>query len=140
MGMAIYMADNRAFAMLSLSGPFARAATEAQRTLLGAAGQAMLVEGSNRVGLFLIDAAGLVLSAVMLRSKIFGKATAYVGVVGNGLMIVLEMILASAPGWSNVWLIVAMCGGVSIMAWYLLVGRRLFQMGAVEEEPQRGKE
>jgi hypothetical protein len=33
-----------------------------------------------------------------------------------------------------------MCGGVSIMAWYLLVGRRLFQMGAVEEEPQRGKE
>jgi hypothetical protein len=140
MGMAIYLAENRAFAMLSLSGQFARAATEAQRTLLGAAGQAMLVEGSNRVGLFLIDAAGLVLSAVMLRSKIFGKATAYVGVVGNGLMIVLEMILASAPGWSNVWLIVAMCGGVSIMAWYLLVGRRLFQMGAVEEEPQRGKE
>jgi len=71
----------------------------------------MLVEGLSRTGIFLIDTAGLVLSAVMLRGKIFGKATATAGVVGNGLMIVLEMILAFAPGWSTVWLIVAMCGG-----------------------------
>jgi len=66
------------------------------------------------------------------RSKVFGKATAIAGVVGNGLMIVLEMILAFAPGW-NGWMIVAGCGGVSIMAWYLLLGRRLFQLGAAQE-------
>jgi hypothetical protein len=133
MGMAVYLASNRAFAMLSLSGQYASAATDAQRSMLVAAGQAMLVEGSNRVGLFLIDAAGLVLSAVMLRSKVFGNATAIAGVLGNGLMIVLEIILAFAPGWLNVWLIVAICGGISIMTWYLLVGRRLLQMGAAQE-------
>ena len=138
MGMAIYLAENRAFAMLSLSGQYASAATDAQKSLLIAAGQAMLVEGSNRVGLFLIDAAGLVFSAVMLRSKIFGKATAIAGVVGNGLMIVIEVILAFAPGRFSAWMIVAMCGGVSIMAWYLLVGRRLLQMGAAREGPPRG--
>jgi hypothetical protein len=136
MGMAVYLASNRAFAMLSLSGQFAGAATETQRSMLVAAGQTMLVEGLSRTGIFLIDTAGLVLSAVMLRSEIFGKATAIAGVVGNGLMIVLEMILAFAPGWSNVWLIVAMCGGISIMAWYILVGRRLLQMGAVEAEAE----
>jgi hypothetical protein len=87
------------------------------------------------VGIFIIDLAGLVLSALMLRSKVFGKATATAGVVGNGLMIVLELILAFAPGRFNVWLIVAMCGGVSIMAWYLLVGRRLLLMGTAREGP-----
>jgi hypothetical protein len=128
MGMAIYLAENRAFAMLSLSGQYASAATDAQRTLLAAAGQTMLVEGLNRVGIFLIDLAGLVLSAVMMRSKVFGKATAYAGIAGNGLMIILEIILAFAPGW-NGWMIVAMCGGVSIMAWYLLVGWLLLRHG-----------
>jgi hypothetical protein len=132
MGMAVYLASNRAFAMLSLSGQYASAATDAQRSMLVAAGQTMLVEGLNRVGIFLIDAAGLVLSAVMLRGKVFGKATAIAGVVGNGLMIVLEVILAFAPGW-NGWMIVAICGGVSIMAWYLLVGGRLLRMGAARE-------
>jgi hypothetical protein len=135
MGMAVYLASNRAFAMLSLSGQYASATTDAQRTLLAAAGQTMLVEGLNRVGIFIIDLAGLVLSALMLRSKVFGKATATAGVVGNGLMIVLELILAFAPGRFNVWLIVAMCGGVSIMAWYLLVGRRLLLMGTAREGP-----
>ena len=133
MGMAIYLASNRAFAMLSLSGQFASAATDAQRSMLIAAGQTMLVEGLSRTGIFLIDTAGLILSAVMLRSTFFGKATATAGVVGNGLMIVLEMILAFAPGWSTAWLIVAMCGGVSIMVWYILLGRRLLQTGAAEE-------
>jgi hypothetical protein len=37
-GMAVYLSTNRAFAMLSLSGQYARAITDAQRTLL--AGQA----------------------------------------------------------------------------------------------------
>jgi hypothetical protein len=137
MGMAVYLAENRAFAMLALSGQYASAATEAQRAALIAAGQAMLVEGLNRIGIVLIDAAGLVLSAVMLRSKAFGKATATAGVVGNSLMIVLEVILAFAPGWSTVWPIVAMGGGVSIMAWYLLVGRQLLQFGAAEKNPPR---
>jgi hypothetical protein len=138
MGMAVYLANNRAFAMLSLSGQYASATTDAQRTLLAAAGQTMLVEGLNRTGIFLIDSAGLVLSAVMLRGTVFGRAAAWAGIAGNGLMIVFEIILAFAPAWFNVGIFIAMCGGVSIMAWYLLVGRRLLQMGAAQEGPSCG--
>ncbi len=130
MGMAVYVANYRGFAMLSLSGQYVSAATEAQRALVAAAGQAMLVEGKSRVGIVLIDAAGLVLSAVMLRGKVFGKAAGYAGVVGNSLMIVFEISVALVPAWLNVGLFIAMAGGVGIMAWYLLVGRRLLQLGA----------
>ena len=137
MGMAIYLASNRAFAMLSLSGQYASATTDTQRTLLAAAGQTMLVEGLSRVGIFLIDSAGLVLSAVMMRGKVFGRAAACAGIVGNSLMIVFEIILAFAPAWFNVGIFVAMCGGVSIMVWYLLVGRRLLLLGRDQEDLSR---
>jgi len=46
-GMAVYIASNRAFAMLSLSGQYASATTDAQSSLLNAAGQAMLAEGKT---------------------------------------------------------------------------------------------
>jgi hypothetical protein len=129
MGMAVYLASNRSFAMLSLSGQYASAATDAQRSMLAAAGQTMLVEGLNRMGIFLIDSAGLVISAVMLRSEGFSKA-AYAGVLGNGLMIVFEIILAFVPAWRSAGLGIAVCGGLSIMTWYLMVGRRLLQLGS----------
>lgn len=133
MGMAVYLADNRAFAMLALSGQYARAATEAQKAALVAAGQTMLVEGLNRLGIFLIDFAGLVISAVMLRGKVFGKAAAYAGIIGNGLMVVFEIILGFVPAWFNVGLVIAMAGGISLMIWYVLVGRRLLGLGAAHE-------
>jgi hypothetical protein len=133
MGMAVYIASNRGFAMLSLSGQYAGAATDAQRTALAAVGQAMLTEGLSRVGIFLIDSAGLVISAVMLRGKVFGKAAGYAGFIGNGLMIVFEIILAFVPTWLGVGLGIAVCGGLSIMVWYVLVGRRLLQLASAQE-------
>jgi len=133
MGMAVYLASNRAFAMLSLSGQYASATTDAQRTLLTAAGQTMLVEGLSRAGIFLIDSAGVVLSAVMLRGKVFGRAAAYSGIAGNCLMIIFEILLAFAPGWFIARMYIAMCAGVFIMAWYLLVGWRLIQLGMEKE-------
>ena len=90
MGMAIYLAENRAFAMLSLSSQYASAASDTQRSVLVAAGQTMLVEGLNRVGIFLIDLAGLVFSAVMLRGKVLGRAAAYTGIAGNALTVPLD--------------------------------------------------
>ena len=129
-GMAIYLASNRAFAMLSLSGQYASATTEAQRSLLIAAGQAMLAEGRTRAGIPLIEFASLLISVVMLRGKVFSKATAYAGILGNALLIVVEIILASARTLPGTGMVIAAGGGLAIMAWYLLVGRRLLQLGA----------
>jgi hypothetical protein len=126
---AVYLASNRAFSMLSLSGQYASATTDAQRSLLIAAGQAMLAEGQTRAGIPLIEFACLVISAVMLRGKVFSKATAYAGILGNVLLMVFEIILAFVPTSLDAGMVIAVGGGLSIMIWYLLVGRRLLQLG-----------
>jgi hypothetical protein len=128
-GITVYIASNRAFAMLSLSGQNASATTDAQRSLYIAAGQAMLAEGQTRAGIPLIEFASLVISVVMLRGKVFSKAAAYAGILGNALLMVFEAILAFVPAFLNVGLVIAGGGGLSIMIWYLLVGRRLLQLG-----------
>ena len=128
-GVAVYIASNRAFSMLSLSGQYASATTDAQRSLFIAAGQAMLAEGQTRAGIPLIEFASLVISVVMLRGKVFSKATAYAGILGNVLLIVFEILLAFVPTLLDVRLVIAGGGGLAIMIWYLLVGRRLLQLG-----------
>lgn len=125
-GVAVYLASNRAFPMLSLSGQYASATTDVQRSLLVAAGQAMLAEGESRAGILLIEFAGLAISLVMLRGKIFSKAVACAGILGNALMMIVEIAFVPARG---VGMVVAAGGGLSLMSWYLLVGRRLFQLG-----------
>jgi hypothetical protein len=45
------------------------------------------------------------------------------------LLIVFEIILASVPAFLNVGLVIAGGGGLAIMTWYSLVGRRLLQLG-----------
>lgn len=128
-GIAVYLASSRAFPMLSLSGQYASATTDAQRSLLVAAGQTMLAEGQNRAGILLIEFACLVISTVMLRGKVFNKATAYAGIFGNVLLMVVEIILAFARRLPEAGMVIAGGGGLSIMIWYLLVGRRLLQLG-----------
>ena len=46
-GVAVFYATNRAFAMLDISNQYALATTEAQRSILAAAGQAMLSVGQS---------------------------------------------------------------------------------------------
>ena len=126
MGTAVYIASSRALPMLSLSRQYAAATTDVQRSTLTATGQTMLAEGQSRSGVLLIEFACLLISTVMLRGRVFSKATACAGILGNALLMVVEIVfipVSSSPG-----IVVAACGGLSIMTWYLLVARRLFQL------------
>ena len=116
--------------MLSLSGQYASATTDAQRSVLIAAGQEMLAEGQSRTGIPVIEFACLLISVVMLRGKVFSKATAYAGILGNVLLLVVEIIVAIERGLPGAGIVIAAGGGLSIMTWYFLVGRRLLQLGA----------
>ncbi len=86
LGMGIFFATNNPFSMLSLSDQYAAAATEAQRSTVLAAGQAILANTNQRavggfnMGFFLVSVAGLIVSLVMLRSNSFSRVTAYVGI------------------------------------------------------------
>jgi hypothetical protein len=95
-----------------------------------AAGQAMLAEGQSRSGILIIEFACLVIAAVMLSGKVFSKATACAGILGNVLLMVVEIHLLLAQTLLGAWMIIAGGAGLSIMTWYFLIGRRLLQLGA----------
>lgn len=135
-GIAVYFASNQAFAMLSLSDQYAAATTNVQRSMLLAAGQALLAidnpgavyQGTGiYISLLLVTLAGLIISIVMLRSSIFGKATAYAGILANVFGLGYFIALAFAP---------ALCflpPSISApfrLIWYILIARRLFQLGS----------
>jgi hypothetical protein len=134
-GIAVFLATNNPFSMLSLSDQYAAATTDAQRSLFLAAGQAMLantnqraVEGFN-MGFLLVSVAGLIVSAVMLRSNIFSKVTAYVGILANAISLTEYFRLAFVPAAVLLLLIIATASGFLLMIWYILIARRLIQLG-----------
>ncbi len=78
----------------------------------------MLAEGQSRAGVPLVEFACLVISVVMLRGKVFSKATAYAGILGNVLLIVVEIIFTlkqMLPDWG---MAIAIGAGLSMMTWY----------------------
>jgi hypothetical protein len=134
LGIGIFLATNRAFPMLALSNQYASATTDAQRAVLEAAGQSMLSVGQSHtpgtfLGFFLSEMAGVVISTVMLRSKIFSNVTAFAGIFGFGILLIFEFFSSFVSGLSKVTMTLAMFGGLLSMAWYILIARRLFQLG-----------
>jgi len=141
-GMAVYLATNTAFSIFSLSHKYAAATTEAEKLVVLAAGQALIAvsegTGGQYVGMPLVWVAGLVLSVVMLRSKAFGKTTAWVGILGLGLLAAsVPFVGYTTTGTTTavVSAIVAVTyigGGLLSLAWYILVGLRLLKLEQLE--------
>jgi hypothetical protein len=134
LGTGIFLATNNPFSMVSLSNQYVAATTEAERSTLLAAGQALLANTNQRaaggfnVGLFLVSIAGLIASAVMLRSHAFSRSTAYVGLLANTLSLAdyLRQVLTASP---FVALLVILPGALFLVIWYAMVGWRLYQLG-----------
>jgi len=134
-GTAVFLATNNPFSMLSLSDQYAAATTDAERSMLLAAGQAMLASTSQRavggfnMGFLLVSVAGLIVSAVMLRGNIFSKATAHVGILANALSLADYFRLAFVPAAGLLILFLAIASGLLLVVWYILIARRLLQLG-----------
>ena len=138
LGVGIFLATNNPFSMLSLSDQYAAATTDTQRTMLLAAGQAVLANTSQRVvggfnvGLFLVSVAGLIVSSVMLQSSAFSRSTAYVGMLAWTLSLVdyLRQIVTQS---ATIALLVILPNALLLVVWFVLVGRRLYQLGHLGE-------
>ena len=141
-GIAVYLATNTALSMLSLSHQYAAATTEAEKAIVLSAGQAMIAvsegTGGQYTGMPMAWLAGLIISAVMLRSKAFGKATAWVGILGLGFLLAsmpFAGYTTTGPTTAVVSVIIAATyigGGLLSLAWYILVGLRLLKLGQLE--------
>lgn len=135
-GTIVFVTTNTALPMLELSRKYA-VATESQRTLLAAAGEAMLARGAHgSLGVFfgfaLSTIAGLLTSLVMLQGKIFGKINSYMGVIGNALMLVYVVLVTFTPTVKDMAMVFAMPGGLLLLAWMVMLTIRLFQLGSMK--------
>lgn len=115
-----------ALEMLYLSEGYAAAATDAQRAMFLAAGETMLATFHGtafHVAVNLFSVYYLIVPIVMLRSKVFGRVTAYVGIVSAILNWGLYV-----PG--GVGLFLFTLSVVPFLAiWNVLIAWRLFRLG-----------
>lgn len=136
LGIAVYFSSNEAFSMLSLSSQYAAATNDAQRSLLLAAGQTMLVNNNPAIfgtsifmSFILVTMAGLIFSVAMLRSHIFSRVSAYIGIIANVFGLGYFFTLAFVPPLSFIPL---SASAPFLLTWYILIGLRLLKIGYQE--------
>jgi hypothetical protein len=117
--------------MLPLSDKYALATSQDGRNQLLAAGEAILASdiwhGTGAfIGAVLLQCAAVLMSVVMLRTKVFGRAIAYTGIVTHGLDLAHVVLMPFLPTAGAVLMATA---GPLYLVWLPLVGRRLLQLG-----------
>lgn len=132
-GLAAFFASNTSFEMLSLSKRYATATSDAEKTALLAAGQAMLgtYSGTSFDVYYIFNAVALLIfSFVMLQCSIFSRATAILGIVAGVLMLV-----PSTAGTLGIYFSLASL--VPWTIWLILFAGRLFKLvGHLKEQSQ----
>jgi len=132
-GTTVFVCGNTALTMLDLSHKYFEAGTEEQKLLIAAAGEAMLAKGSHGsmgvfLGFVLPTLANALMSAVMLKGRIFNRLTAYTGLIGNSLM-VLYLILVTFSHVSEGFVqVFVMPSGLLVMVWMIMYTTRLFKL------------
>ena len=137
-GTTILVTNNTALTMLDLGNKYGTATTDARRTLLAAAGEAMLARGSHGSlgafpGFLLPTIAGLIMSFVMLSGRVFTRLTAWLGIIGGIVMIAYLVLVTFAPGVRQMATAFAAPGGLLLMAWMILFTVRLFKLGRAKD-------
>ena len=136
-GAAAFIASRSVtFSMITLSDQYAVATTQAEQSqilLIGDAVGAQLVATPRTAGFLLISVAVLIISVVMLRSQLFNKVTAVVGILSSIFVIALNISVIIAPVLANPLMSISM---LLWILWLLLVALNLLQMGRLTSNEQ----
>ena len=128
-GAVLGLANESAFSLVHLSDLHAEAETVAQQEQLLAAGEAVLASNMWNssagflAGIFM-QGGFVFISFVMLRTRGFGKATAWSGIISNGLDWLHLLVGLGFPALATILLSI---GGVFYVAWFILLGRDLYR-------------
>ncbi len=138
-GSIIFIATNTALPMFELSKKYAAALTASQQALYAAAGESLLARGAHGslgvfIGFILPNIAGIMISIVMLKGKVFSKTNAWLGIAGSALLVVYLILVTFTQG-KNIATLLAMPGGLMSMAWMVLFTIKLFKLGRETIEP-----
>lgn len=130
-GVTLLLATPTALSMVSLSEKYSAASTETVRVQIQAAGEAILAtdiwHGTGAImGGILLQSGTVLVSVVMLRSDVFSRTIAYIGILTHGLDLAHIILGVFLPAAGIVLMAVA---GPLYLIWFPLVGRRLLQLG-----------
>ena len=131
-GVTLLLATPTALSMISLSQKYAAATTEATRTQFLAAGEAILAtdiwHGTGAImGGVLVQSGAVLICVVMLRSSVFSRTTAYLGILMHGLDLARIVFGLFLPASGVVLMAIA---GPLYPVWFFLVGQRLLKLAA----------
>ena len=132
-GTTIFVTGNTALTMFDLSKKYFAAASEAQKNLIAAAGEAMLTKGSHGslgvfIGFALPTIANILMAYVMIKGRIFNRTGSYLGLAGNTLMLLYMILVTFCPGAEKFALLLAMPGGLLVMAWMIIYMLKLLRL------------
>jgi hypothetical protein len=129
-GAAFFLAVNPTFSMLYLSNQYAAAASDAQRSAFLAAGEALTANyNGTAFGLYFVlsGLADVIFAVVMLRHRLFGRRTAYIGILLGAMLLVPPL-----PAFGSIPTTLSYFVVIPSAVWSLLVARGLFRMARQE--------
>lgn len=133
-GVTSYLATYPGFALLNLSRQYAITSSDVGRLIPVTAGEALLATHNPilktdgiglPIALPLVTVAGLLISTVIWRSDVFSRATAVIGCLANGLLLLGMLFLPFAP---------LVYGGITALtaplriAWYVMLAVQLWRL------------
>ncbi|MEI1279613.1 hypothetical protein V6Z05_14890 [Leptospira venezuelensis] len=132
-GSSILVSANVALSMLELSEKYFDTTNESQRLLYSVAGEALLAQGRHGspavfLGFSIPTIANVLMSIAMLKSGIFGKLNAWIGIVGSIVMLVYILLINLNFGVESIATLLAVPGGLLLMLWMILFTIRLFRL------------
>jgi hypothetical protein len=135
----IYIANNVALPMAALSEKYAAATSEVQRSVIAAAGEALLARGEDFTpgsfpGFSLSELALIAMSILMLRARLFSRLSATIGLIGFALLTLFTIWSTFIPSFYDVAMLIAMVGGLLSLAWYFLIALRFFRLAQSTSE------
>jgi hypothetical protein len=135
-GVTLVLATPMGLSMLPLSDKYAAATSDETRKQLLATGEAILATDmwhstAAFVGGLLGQSAAVLVSVVMLRTRVFSRATGWVGLLTHGLDLAHIALIPFVPG---IGALLMMAAGPLYLIWFPLVGRRLLALGRATAE------
>lgn len=129
-GTIAMVTGNAALPMVELSSKYFAASSESQKLLLAAAGEATLAKGIHGsygmfIGFILPNLGGILISWLMLKSGIFSKSNALLGLVGSIMISVYLILVTFVPEVKSMATLFAAPGGLMLMVWMLMFALRL---------------
>lgn len=132
-GFTLFISNNTALQLAQLSYKYNHTQDQMQQFFLSGLGDFLIAKGSHgSVGVFygfaVVLISEMMISFAMLSKEVFSKWTGIIGIFGTSLMLIYIFLITFLPGTDKSAVILAMPGGLLLIAWMTMFSIRLFKL------------